>query len=126
MAIKVDQLSKEIMARLDTYTADIVEGMNTAGQRVAREGVAELLSASPKRTGKYRRGWSVKVEPTYRGPMRFTLHNKERPRLTHLLEHGHATRDGGRTQAQPHIDPVGDKVAADYYAAVEEVIRRGG
>ena len=35
MAIKVDQLSKEIMARLDTYTADIVEGMNTAGEGTA-------------------------------------------------------------------------------------------
>lgn len=126
MAIKVDQLSKEIMAQLTTYTADIVEGMNTAGERVARQGAAELVGASPKRTGRYRRGWSVRAEQTYRGPMRFILHNKERPRLTHLLEHGHATRDGGRTRAQPHIDPVSDKVAADYFAAVEEVIRRGG
>ncbi|RJX22327.1 MAG: HK97 gp10 family phage protein [Ammonifex sp.] len=125
MIIKIDQLSKEIMDRLTTYTADIVEGMNAVGERATREGVAELSATSPKRTGKYRRGWSVKAEKSYRGPMRFIVHNKARPRLTHLLEHGHATRDGGRTRAQPHIDPVGDKVAADYLAAVEDVIRRG-
>lgn len=126
MTIKTDQLSKEIMAQLTTYTADIVEGMNTAGERVAREGVAELFATSPKRTGRYWRGWIVESEKSYRGPMRFIVHNKARPRLTHLLEHGHATRDGGRTRAQPHIDPAGDKVAADYLAAVGDVIKRGG
>ncbi|MDP3059049.1 MAG: HK97 gp10 family phage protein [bacterium] len=125
MAIKGEQLSQELMNQFTLYTADIVEGINAAGKRSARAGVEALLSTSPQRSGKYRRGWSIKEEEGRGGVLRFILHNKQRPWLTHLLEHGHATRDGGRTKAQPHIDPAGEKIAADFLAAVEEVIKRG-
>ena len=34
--------------------------------------------------------------------------------LPHLLEDGHATRNGGRTKAQPHIRPIEEKYSKKF------------
>lgn len=46
-------------------------------------------------------------------------------RLTHLLVHGHATRDGGRTRADPFLQNALNAVLPDYEKAIERVIRDG-
>lgn len=46
-------------------------------------------------------------------------------RLSHLLENGHALRDGGRTEGTHFIEKASDPIIADYVAKVEEAIRNG-
>ena len=46
-------------------------------------------------------------------------------RLSHLLENGHALRDGGRTEGTHFIQKASDPIIADYVAKVEEAIRNG-
>lgn len=46
-------------------------------------------------------------------------------RLTHLLVHGHATRNGGRTRANPFLQNAVDKVIPEYEAKVQEAISNG-
>ena len=46
-------------------------------------------------------------------------------RLSHLLENGHALRNGGRTRATHFIKNASDSVLEDYVRAVEEVVRNG-
>ena len=43
-------------------------------------------------------------------------------RLTHLLVHGHATKDGGRTTANPFLQNAVDKVIPEYEQKVQEAI----
>ncbi len=46
-------------------------------------------------------------------------------RLTHLLEDGHAKRDGGRTKAMPHIQKHEQDAVQEFERRVEEVIKGG-
>lgn len=47
-------------------------------------------------------------------------------RLTHLLVHGHATSNGGRTRANPFLKNAVDAVLPEYEREIEEVLRRNG
>lgn len=46
-------------------------------------------------------------------------------RLTHLIVHGHATKKGGRTKANPFLHNALDTVLPEYERGVEEVIKNG-
>lgn len=69
---------------------------------IANEALQKLRNHPniPVRTGDYARGFFLKKKSsgTYFG---YKLKNKKY-RITHLLEHGHAKRGGGRTRAFPH------------------------
>lgn len=124
MTVKIEGFSKALAQELQLYSREIVEQMNTAGEKIARDGAKKLRQVSPKRTGKYAKGWTVKKETLFGKPTSYIIHNKQ-PSLPHLLEHGHATRSGGRTKPQIHIKPVEEEVVAAYMQAVEEAIRGG-
>lgn len=54
-------------------------------------------------------------------------YNKQHYRLTHLLEFGHAKRDGSRnpgTKAIPHIRKTEDKYKEKFIQELETKIRR--
>ena len=46
-------------------------------------------------------------------------------RLTHLIVHGHATKDGGRTRGNPFLKNALDEVLPEYEREVEEVLKNG-
>lgn len=46
-------------------------------------------------------------------------------RLTHLIVHGHATKDGERTRANPFLQNALDEVLPEYERTVEEVLKNG-
>ena len=46
-------------------------------------------------------------------------------RLTHLLVKGHATKDGGRTKANPFLANALDQVLPEYEAAIERTLKNG-
>jgi hypothetical protein len=111
-------IANEIARALSEYRDDIVEGIDEAKLKVAKETVKDLKTTSPKLTGDYRKGWTTKKVGTAQ-----VIHNKTEYRLTHLLEKGHAKRGGGRVPAIPHIEPAEDRAVRDYIDEVERVIR---
>ncbi|ALY08042.1 hypothetical protein EauS123_00043 [Exiguobacterium phage vB_EauS-123] len=117
--VRIDQLSNEITKAMKEYTEDIEKGLDQAKKRVTNSGVRTLKSTSPKSTGKYASGWRVTEQDGAR-----IIHNATRGSLTHLLENGHALRQGGRTRSFPHIGPVEQTVISEFEKAVEKVIKR--
>jgi hypothetical protein len=98
----VSDVSKLIADELSKYSASVVEKIKISIDETGNEVVAELKEISPKRYGKYAKGWSSKTTFENQLEKRKTIYNKNY-RLTHLLEYGHIKKDGGRTKAYNHI-----------------------
>lgn len=112
--IKADVLTKEIAKALEDYEDDISEAVEEVSNKIGKEAVEEIKQKSPKKRGNYTKGWSLKKDKLGKNKYSVKIHNKTDYQLTHLLEFGHATRNGGRTKAIPHIRPVEQKYVKEY------------
>ena len=96
----------ELKKILTEYAGDVKSAVIESVRKTGEYARDKLRQTSPKLTGAYRKGWRVtelNVTP-FGGDI--VVHNKTRYMLTHLLEHGHANRGGGRTPAHVHLAPV--------------------
>ena len=124
--INIDKLASEIAKELSTYSQEVVQKVNVSSERVGKTAVKQLKQTSPKRYGDYAKSWTMKTEPEVGQPHTRIIHAKApHYRLTHLLEHGHAKRGGGRVEGRPHIRPAEEMVIKEFVAEVEEAIERG-
>ena len=119
----------EINDILDEYSEDIQEAIILETERVAKMGVNRLKQTSPKRTGKYAKGWKVKTtkRKNYVGA---TIYNSTNWQLTHLLEKPHVIKNKngtyGISKPQVHIRPVEQKCILEYEQNIEDIIKNGG
>ena len=114
-SISGEMLSKEIMKALEGYADDISDIVEKDANEIGKEAVAELKQESPKgATKRYSKGWRVKKDKKGKNVYTVKLHNKTDYQLTHLLEFGHATVDGGHTEAQPHIRKVEEEYSKKF------------
>lgn len=104
--VSVDALSSAIGDILAGYEEEVADVVSEISRGIAYEAVGKLKISSPKLSGKYEKSWDVKEQMYYNGVSSFVIHNKKHYRKTHVLENGHANRDGSRTKAQPHIGDV--------------------
>lgn len=108
--VTIDGLADAINDILSDYVSDITEAIDPVLRKAAQTGRAELRANSPKRTGKYAKGWQYKKIKSG-GTVGYVVHNGTHPGLTHLLEEGHVTRNGtSRVPGRPHIAPIGQQV----------------
>ena len=110
---------------LDEYSIEIQEGITKAAEDVANAGAKELKATSPKRTGKYSKGWRVNKR-SGRGFVHTTIYNATNWQLTHLLEKPHLLRNGKKSKPIVHIEPVEQKCIKDFQKEVEHIIKNGG
>lgn len=128
--IKADELQKALTDYLENYVEDIEEDVKDTVTEVAKEAKQELIQTSPRsgvaRDTKYYKGWAIKNGGRTRRGRYYSkvIWNKTNYQLTHILENGHATRNGGRTTPQPHIRPVEEKYGTKFADLIEKKIRR--
>lgn len=103
--VSINNLNSAIKSVLDEYQEEVTEKVKEVLPKVGKDTVKELKQTSPKKSGKYAKGWKTQVEEGRLGSV-VTVYNSDRYQLTHLLEKGHASRDGGRVSGIPHIRPA--------------------
>lgn len=119
-----DELSIQIKHCIEMYSADVRAEIAAGMKTVALNALNQVKARSPKRTGKYSRGWKV-TEQNESGLIGFTVHqNSRQARLTHLLEDGHRTRNKrGWVRAQPHIRAVEQDAEKEALKVIEKAVK---
>ena len=122
------QISKAVGDILYEYQKDVLNGINAAGEAAMRDLVKITKRTAPKRTapkqtGKFRRNITFKREHTVAGDRFIWYVTGKSYRLTHLLVHGHASRNGGRVPGNPFLANALRKVLPGYESKIEGVLR---
>lgn len=125
--INVEELPNAIQEELSKWQKDTCNPvLNEAYRAGAEEGESVLHQGGPykERTGKYTKGWEVTRRSSrigrITGSESYSVHNKSRYQLTHLLQNGHASRNGGRVKAYPHIDTAEGKASDTAIQYIED------
>lgn len=121
--VSIDQLASAVMDGLNEYaelTADKVKkAVKSAGNTVKQD----INASAPVRTGKYAGSWRTKTTKESSQSLEVTVYSPWRYMLAHLLEHGHAKRNGGRTRAIPHIAPAEEHGEEELLQDIERALR---
>lgn len=116
----VDDLANLVMDGLREYSELADTAMKKAVRKTAASVKKEISENAPKRTGKYAKSWTAKKTKENSHSLEMTVHSKNRYQIAHLLEKGHAKRNGGRVNGKPHIAPA-EENGADL---LESLIRK--
>jgi hypothetical protein len=119
--ISLDDLSKAIEKEVRNWMKDVVEDIDDIKKDVTKSGIKQLRASSPKRKGDYAKNWTSKK---LKNGDQIIYQKAPTYRLTHVLEKGHAKRDGGRVAPQVHIAPVEEQVTQDFVSRVEKRLRQ--
>ena len=107
-----ETISVQMRKILDAYEDRVENVYEASVSRVSREAVQRLRNTSPKKSGSYARGWTLKKVKSRANVTDVIVHNRTDYQLTHLLENGHVIRNKkgkyGRTRPIKHIAPVAE------------------
>ncbi|MCM1096931.1 MAG: HK97 gp10 family phage protein [Ruminococcus flavefaciens] len=102
-AVSIDEMGNAIAKEFEQYVDLTADEVKKIVAEVAEDVKEKIREEAPVDTGAYKKSWAVTQTKKSALGAEYTVHSKEKYRLTHLLEFGHAKRGGGRTKAQPHI-----------------------
>lgn len=121
-------LADAIERELTIYSREVTEVIKKEARKHMKELVEKTKETAPvgNRDRHYRDNITSKKESdTDRGASYVWYVEGSDYRLSHLLENGHALRDGGRTEGTHFIQKASEPIIADYIAKVEEAIKNG-
>lgn len=134
-----NSFGKDLENMFKAYTDDVVEGIcaevkDTADtsmellRNIRQPEASEGGSAKPMKRRQWKRYSSSWYVDEKKGVNFYhaTVHNRKHYRLTHLLEYGHMTRNGERTRAFRHIEPIDLYATSRIEKNIPAIIKKGG
>lgn len=125
--ISADKLNAAIMDALEEYERVAVKGLKVATNRAMKDLVDQTKATAPVgKRGVYQKSISSKTlsESRY-GISKLWYVKGSAYRLSHLLNNGHALRDGGRYPGTNFIGKAVEEIIDQYLREVEEVLKSG-
>lgn len=126
--IGIDELSNAISDELTLYNKNVIDKIKKQTQKSAKQLVKDTQDTAPvgRREKHYKD--NIKAKKTYESSSKveYTWYVASPDyRLSHLLEYGHASRNGGRVAGTGFIRKASDPILEDYVKKVEEAIQNG-
>jgi hypothetical protein len=123
--VRPEQLAGAIAGILDDYSAKAASGMKTAARDAAKS-MADDTKATAPGAGRYKRAITFETDDApLQAKATWGVRGKM-GNLSHLLERGHATLNGGRTRAFRFIEPALDKAVEKYLDDVRKAVEDAG
>lgn len=135
-SIEPKRLGETVNKELQLYTADVQYGVcllvdekaNKLFKLIKENAPTDIRTKGRKKgrtKNKYKRSWRIKVTTDDFSYYEKTVYaSGEEYRLTHLLEKGHAKRNGGRVEPKVHIAPARDQIEREYIKGVESLLKQ--
>lgn len=123
---KPGDLGAALANELTMYAQDVEKAVDAAGERAMQKLVRITKATAPKgKRGQFRRKITWTAQRGRLGTRTFVWHVKAPDhRLVHLVVHGHATKDGGRTKGNSFLQDALDQVLPEYEREVEEAVKK--
>lgn len=126
--LKPADLGEAIALELELYSDEVNARLDKAGSKAIKELERITKDTAPFDASAYHTHFvdciATKKETERTGISRFLWYVKAPcHRLTHLLVHGHETKDGGRTKSDPFLQNALERVLPDYEEAVKEALK---
>lgn len=123
--IKPAALGAAIERELTTYHKDVVDKVDEAGRQSMKKLVTLTKASAPVGDrGKFRKSITSQEIKGPRGSTFVWGAKAPHHRLTHLLVHGHAKVNGGRTKGNPFLEDAMATVLPEYEKAVREAVEK--
>ncbi len=109
---------------LTEYTNEITKAVKVETEKAMKDLVDETKATAPKNRPKYHKSIASRTsfEDSRKVVKQWYVKAPEH-RLTHLLNNGHQTRNGGRVEGTGFLSDAVDKIEKNYIKAVEEAIQ---
>ena len=123
--VSVEEFASAIMDGLIEYRDLVAEDMKAAVDKTTKAVRKQIKASAPRRPkgGKYAKSWAIKkLDDTSTG-MTAVVYSRQ-PGLPHLLENGHALRQGGRAGAHVHIAPAEEAGIKMFEKEIEKAIKQ--
>ena len=126
--VALEDLGDAIAETLTVYGKETQDKVNKAGRKAIKEVVRKTKDTAPFNARAYHTHYAdqitSKTEKSRTGDEKHIWYAQSPAhRLTHLLVHGHETRDGGRTSGDPFLQNALDDVLPDYEKDVREAVK---
>lgn len=126
ITVSIDKLDEAVKTTLENYNKVVVKGAKQKAKESMNRLVKVTKATAPKRTGRYAKSITSKQTRNDFFGAEYTWYVKApHYRLSHLLENGHAKKNGGRVDGTHFIKKASDPILDEYVRAIEEVIQNG-
>ena len=122
--IRPEMLGDAIQKELLGWSKDVQERVDDAGEKAIKKMVKLSKSSAPTKSGAFKRAITYEKEPGARGNTYVWGVKAPHYRLTHLLVHGHAKRNGGRVGGNPFLENAMNQVLPEYEQNVKEAVEK--
>lgn len=123
--VKIDGVAAAIQDILQEYADGVEDGVERVTKRAMDNLVDKTRATAPVLTGSYRKNITSEKVIDWKGSKYVWYVKAPDHRLTHLLVHGHATRNGGRSKKFPFLQNALNSVLSQYEQDLQEAIKNG-
>ena len=129
--IGIEKLSSAIDQELKLYSSEVTDGLKTVAKKYSSELVKRTKATAPvgdRKYNKYKDSIKAKKQSENLNEIKYIWYvdsKNSNYRLTHLLVHGHAKRNGGRTRENHFLRNAVNEIEQAYLKEIEEVLKNG-